>query len=107
MERMTSRSFREQKEQLIALRRRIWWDSQARGNTAEDHNRSGQRSFGTRGDESRLLDRIERAMERIEDGDYGRCQKCGGRITSSRLRAIPYSELCTPCRNHEQRNHEQ
>ena len=37
------------------------------------------------------LDQIEAALERIEDGDYGSCVECGGRIPKTRLNAIPYA----------------
>jgi DnaK suppressor protein len=43
------------------------------------------------------LDQIEEALERIEDGVYGVCIACDGRIPKVRLNAIPYTALCVRC----------
>jgi len=47
--------------------------------------------------EEETLDMIEGALERIEDGVYGSCVECNGRITKTRLKAIPYTPLCIKC----------
>lgn len=47
--------------------------------------------------EEGTLDRIEGAMERIEDGTYGLCENCGVRIPKKRLDAIPYASMCVKC----------
>ena len=47
-------------------------------------------------DES-TLDLIEAALERIEDGAYGSCMECEGRIPKTRLNAIPYTPYCVKC----------
>jgi RNA polymerase-binding protein DksA len=41
-----------------------------------------------------LLGKIERALERIADGTFGICSKCGKPIEKSRLKALPYVDLC-------------
>lgn len=43
------------------------------------------------------LGSIESALERIEDGVYGRCTGCEGVIPKKRLNAIPYASLCIKC----------
>ena len=43
------------------------------------------------------LDKIEGAMERMEDGTYGQCEECGGKIPKKRLDAIPYAAMCIKC----------
>ncbi len=43
------------------------------------------------------LGRIEAALERIEDGVYGSCVECEGRIPKTRLNAIPYTPYCIDC----------
>jgi DnaK suppressor protein len=40
---------------------------------------------------------INRALQRLEAGDYNRCGECGGEIGEKRLNAIPYAELCIKC----------
>jgi len=49
------------------------------------------------GSERNVLNQIEAAIKRIEDGSYGRCEKCGGKIPKSRLDAIPYAVQCISC----------
>jgi len=41
--------------------------------------------------------RIERALEKIEEGSYGRCDSCGDPIAEGRLKAAPESALCIEC----------
>ena len=41
-----------------------------------------------------VLVEIEAALERIEDGTYGRCSACGSPIGEERLEAVPYATLC-------------
>jgi RNA polymerase-binding transcription factor DksA len=47
--------------------------------------------------EEETLDQIEAALERIEDAIYGSCVECDGRITKTRLNAIPYTPFCIKC----------
>lgn len=47
--------------------------------------------------EEETLEMIEGALERIEDGVYGSCVECEGRITKTRLNAIPYTPFCIKC----------
>lgn len=47
--------------------------------------------------ESRELVQIERAIELIREGRYGRCEVCGGRIPIARLKALPYTLMCVEC----------
>ena len=44
-----------------------------------------------------ILDQIEAALQRIEDGTYGRCEECGEAIPKNRLDAIPYAADCVRC----------
>jgi RNA polymerase-binding protein DksA len=41
-----------------------------------------------------LLQKIERALKRIEDGTYGTCDRCGKPIEKARIKALPYVDLC-------------
>ncbi|HEV8425556.1 MAG TPA: TraR/DksA C4-type zinc finger protein [Actinomycetes bacterium] len=41
-----------------------------------------------------LIDKVERALTRIGDGSYGRCEACGDAIEAERLDALPYTTLC-------------
>ena len=41
--------------------------------------------------------RIMNALERMEEGAYGKCMRCGKDIPIDRLRAIPYAEYDVAC----------
>jgi DnaK suppressor protein len=44
-----------------------------------------------------LLDEVELAMARLDDGTYGRCETCGVPIDDVELSAGPLVRECTPC----------
>ena len=41
--------------------------------------------------------RLDAALERLEGGDYGKCDECGEKISDARLKAIPWAILCVDC----------
>ena len=41
-----------------------------------------------------LLQKIDRALQRIEAGTYGSCDRCGKPIETARIKALPYVDLC-------------
>ncbi|GIE55015.1 DnaK suppressor protein [Actinoplanes octamycinicus] len=53
-----------------------------------------------------LLERItqvERAIDRLGQGNYGWCEKCGNQIPVERLAAFPSATLCVSCKQLEER----
>ena len=53
-----------------------------------------------------ILERItqaERAIERLGEGHYGWCEKCGNAIPVERLAAFPSATLCVHCKQLEER----
>jgi RNA polymerase-binding protein DksA len=40
---------------------------------------------------------IEEAIERVDEGSFGKCLSCGAEIHGERLKAIPYTRLCIDC----------
>ncbi len=40
---------------------------------------------------------VEEALQHIEEGTYGTCQLCKGKIGLERLKAIPYANNCLEC----------
>jgi len=56
--------------------------------------------------EGEVLEQIEAALERIEEGVYGTCTECGKIIPKTRLNAIPYTPCCVKCASElESNNH--
>jgi DnaK suppressor protein len=41
-----------------------------------------------------LLDEVERALSRLDDGTYGRCEACGEPIDDGRLADLPVVTAC-------------
>ena len=50
-----------------------------------------------------LLDQVERALKKIEEGTYGVCASCGKSIEAARLKALPHASLCISCKRKEER----
>ncbi|MDQ1361561.1 MAG: DnaK suppressor protein [Acidimicrobiaceae bacterium] len=44
-----------------------------------------------------LLDQVDRALARLDDGSYGRCETCGTIIADARLAEIPTAHTCAGC----------
>lgn len=40
---------------------------------------------------------IKAALQRIEDGEFGSCTKCGKDISAERLDVLPYTPFCRDC----------
>jgi RNA polymerase-binding protein DksA len=47
--------------------------------------------------EEQVLADIAAALERIDQGAYGRCEECDAEIPEARLRALPYARYCVEC----------
>lgn len=49
------------------------------------------------GTEEQLLEDIDAALTRIEQGTYGACEECQAEIPLERLEALPYTRYCVKC----------
>jgi DnaK suppressor protein len=49
------------------------------------------------------ITQVERALERLDDGSYGWCERCGNPIPVERLAAFPSATLCVSCKQLEER----
>jgi DnaK suppressor protein len=50
-----------------------------------------------------LLQKIDLALEKIEDGTFGTCGSCGEDIGIKRLQARPVAELCIDCKSQQEK----
>jgi len=48
--------------------------------------------------ESKLINKIKAALDRIEEGEFGECDMCGEDIGLARLRARPVTTYCIHCK---------
>jgi RNA polymerase-binding protein DksA len=46
-----------------------------------------------------ILGQINAALERMEEGTYGTCLRCGRPIGAERLKAFPYVAYCIECQS--------
>ncbi|MDO9575728.1 MAG: TraR/DksA C4-type zinc finger protein [bacterium] len=44
-----------------------------------------------------ILGKIDRALKKISNNEYGVCENCGKEIERERLKCIPYVEFCVKC----------
>ena len=54
--------------------------------------------------EGNVIELIDEAIERLIDGDYGKCLDCGCDINPERLVAMPYAQCCIRCKSAREKN---
>ena len=52
--------------------------------------------------ESKLIKKIKKTLERIENGTFGICETCGEPISAKRLKARPVTTQCIECKTKEE-----
>jgi DnaK suppressor protein len=52
--------------------------------------------------ESKLIKKIKKALQRIENGTFGICEKCGEEINIARIKARPVTTQCIECKTKEE-----
>ena len=60
-------------------------------------------TFRLRGRERYFLQKIERALKKMEEGEFGICEECEEPIAIKRLEARPETNLCIRCKEDEER----
>jgi DnaK suppressor protein len=46
-----------------------------------------------------MLESVDNALTRLDEGTYGVCEDCGQQISPARLEARPFSLLCVDCKS--------
>ena len=52
--------------------------------------------------EHKLIKKVKKALDRIESGTFGICEKCGEDISAKRLKARPVTTQCIDCKTKEE-----
>ena len=74
------------------------------------HGDDGDRSMAATDDEiviqlqqndAKLLRAIEKALRRIESGEFGVCSECEREIPFPRLAAVPWTRVCVQCKERQ------
>lgn len=48
-------------------------------------------------DKKQILNKLDRAKERVEKNEIGTCLRCGDEIPFGRLKVMPYTTRCVKC----------
>jgi DnaK suppressor protein len=49
------------------------------------------------------LEQVERALQKLDEEKYGKCENCGETIAAARLEALPHAPLCVDCQSEQDR----
>ena len=60
-------------------------------------------TFRLRGRERHFLQKIEKALKKMDEGEFGVCDDCEEPISIKRLEARPETELCIRCKEDQER----
>jgi DnaK suppressor protein len=52
--------------------------------------------------ERKLIFKIQEALQRLDQGEYGICEECGEPIGIERLKARPVTTLCIECKSNQE-----
>ena len=119
---MSSDEFTVYKERLLSLRARLLGDISQMEDLSIRKNRADQGELSTAPSHmadcgsdnfeqeftlqmmessSEILEDINAALERIDEGTYNVCEVCGVKIPKKRLQVIPYATMCVKCADKE------
>ncbi len=60
-------------------------------------------NLGLVSSEQQILNQIDEALRKIEEGGFGVCDTCSKPISQKRLLAVPYTPLCIKCQSEEEK----
>ena len=60
-------------------------------------------TFRLRGREKTFLNKIQKALTKLDAGTFGECEECGEEISLKRLEARPEAPLCIKCKEEQER----
>lgn len=109
------RPFRQRLEQMYARLggdvSQLLRDATGAGDIANDQADPGMReseedlALTLLGPEQAMLGEVTAALDRIANGKFGICEKCGHRIAQPRLEALPYARYCVRCAKDAENGH--
>jgi RNA polymerase-binding transcription factor len=88
--------------ETLAIDNQAQQDDYGIGNHAADDATevfTRERNLALRSNTQDLLAQVETALQRLEEGTYGICARCGQEIAPERLEALPYASYCIKCQS--------
>jgi RNA polymerase-binding protein DksA len=58
-----------------------------------------EKSLAIQGNLEVILEEVDQALHKLDNGTYGRCDECGAEIPLERLEARPQATLCIQCKS--------
>jgi len=97
------RQLEERRESLVKLRSSLNESWRELHTPEVEPEESGQKAWTAQGIDQldaqaeKEIENIDLALGEMETAGYGRCDSCGGEISFRRLKAIPWTHLCSRC----------
>ena len=114
---MTTKKKKEAlKKMLLEKKREVWGDIKERlfEQLGKEYRREietaldeGDRALANLAEETgitivnlrkEMLEKIDQALEKLDQDTYGICEDCGGAISDQRLKAVPFAVYCIECK---------
>jgi len=118
----TDKQLRHIRKQLVAERERLRAEGlsiEKRSSTADesdligelvdyDENHPGdvasetyerEKEFALSENVSELMAKVDRALEKLDEGTYGTCDRCSREISPERIHVLPYATMCVKCQD--------
>ena len=94
------RELTEQLHNADATTKPVTLDQQSVGRVSRiDAIQQQQMAIANQQQTNDVLQRIELALARMDDDNYGACLECGEPIAHARLQAQPFAGLCIDCQS--------
>ncbi|MFP4084027.1 MAG: RNA polymerase-binding protein DksA [Desulfonatronovibrio sp.] len=79
-------------------------DREMHADPADRASAESERAFilRLRDRDRKLIQKIDQALQRIEEGSFGVCDECGDDIAIPRLKARPVTTLCIKCKSRQE-----
>ncbi|MFH8760315.1 RNA polymerase-binding protein DksA [Streptomyces atroolivaceus] len=91
------------RELMVSVERTVNPPQDEAANSPDSADRAGQEEehaleFRNRERERKLITKIDKSLQKIQDAEYGWCDSCGIEIGLRRLEARPAADLCFDCK---------
>jgi RNA polymerase-binding protein DksA len=105
---MNQNEMRQFRNKLLSFRERVRGEIHASieaiveevhvpGEDSKEPSEGLDKELALEHNEEDIYHAINAALERIEEGNFGRCAECGKPIPKTRLNALPWTAYCIKC----------
>lgn len=105
---MTDTELQGYRETLLQLRERVRGDIQANidaveqevrpvGEDTREPSEGLDKELALESNEEGIYHAVNAALQRLDEGTFGKCIACGAKIPKARIQAVPYAAYCVDC----------